>query len=195
MSIISLSVSTYRRGALASGVRRAPVPRGPRARAAASRRRRLRGVTGVGPVWRGRAECWCPCSAPAARAIASASAPQGLRPQVRRADGVGVVDDGGTASLVPSHRQGQAEREDEADQPEQRGLQDPERLAKVLRPVTKVMAEDETEAGRAEDDHEQDEPELEATEPKEHVRSPLLWRRHRNADAGRAAGSVVTETV
>ena len=47
-----------------------------------------------------------------------------LRAQIG-ADCVGIVDDGGTTSLVPPDGQGQAEREDEPDKSEQRGLEAP----------------------------------------------------------------------
>jgi hypothetical protein len=42
-----------------------------------------------------------------------------------------------------------------------------EGLSEVLRPVPNHSAEDEPEHGRAEDDCEQDQPELEAAEPEE----------------------------
>ena len=63
----------------------------------------------------------------------------------------------------------------------------------MLRPVAITVAENETEAGRAEDDRKQDEPELQAAEPKEQVRTLLMRARHspgerrRNADASRAS--------
>jgi hypothetical protein len=76
--------------------------------------------------------------------------------------------------LVTSHSQGEAERQDEPDQPEQCTLEDSERLTEVFRPVTNVAAENETQAGRAEDDPEQDERELQTGEPKEHLRPPVV---------------------
>jgi hypothetical protein len=44
----------------------------------------------------------------------------------------------------------------------------------MLRTMTKVVAEDKTERGRAEHDRDQYEPELEATQPKEHQRPPIV---------------------
>jgi hypothetical protein len=40
--------------------------------------------------------------------------------------------------------------------------------------MTKVVAEDKTECGRAEHDRDEYEPELEATQPKEHQRPPIV---------------------
>ena len=47
---------------------------------------------------------------------------QSLCAQVRRADRIRVVDDRGTTGLVTSDCQGEAERQDEPDEPEQRAL-------------------------------------------------------------------------
>ena len=47
----------------------------------------------------------------------------------------------------------------------------------MFRPVTKVAAEEKTESSRAENDRKEDEPELQTTEPKEHLRLPLCWER------------------
>ena len=55
-----------------------------------------------------------------------------LRPQVCRADGVRLVDDGGTPGVVSTDRHREAEGEDERDEAEQRRLEDPERLTQRL---------------------------------------------------------------
>jgi hypothetical protein len=47
----------------------------------------------------------------------------------------------------------------------------------MFRSVTKVATEKETEASRAENDRQQDERELQTTDPKEHLRLPLCWQR------------------
>ena len=182
MSIISFSVSTYRRGALATGARRAPVPPAARAGAAAPRRGDRPARGGAVRDRAARGGCSCPCSGAAARAtgvrIGSA---QRLRAQVGRADRVGVVDDGGATRLVPADGQREAERQDEPDQPEQRALQHAERLAQMLEPVTEVAAEREADSRGAEDDREEDERELETAETKEHrtllIRWPEICRR------------------
>jgi hypothetical protein len=54
---------------------------------------------------------------------------QRLRPQVRRPDRVGVVDDGVASVLVPFDRERQPERQNQTDDAEDRALDDAERLA------------------------------------------------------------------
>jgi len=44
----------------------------------------------------------------------------------------------------------------------------------MLRPLASVVAKSEAQASRAEDDREDDEPELDAAQPKEHVVTPIV---------------------
>jgi hypothetical protein len=92
---------------------------------------------------------------------------QELRAQVRRADRVRLVYDGGATRLVPPDGEGEPEGEDEPDEPEQRCLEDAERLTKMMRPTPQALAEDEAKRRGAEDDGEEDETELEAAEAEE----------------------------
>src|SRR4029453_11380122 len=72
----------------------------------------------------------------------------------------------------------EAEREEEADESEERRLQDSHGLAEMLGPVAKIAAEKQTDRRRAEDDCKQDETDLDAAEAEEHVAHASERRMH-----------------
>ena len=69
---------------------------------------------------------------------------------------------------MPADGEAESEREDECDEPEQRALQHPDRLAQHLRVLLQVAAGKEPEHGPPDDDGEQDEGELPGVEREEH---------------------------
>jgi hypothetical protein len=93
---------------------------------------------------------------------------QGLRPQIGRADCVCVVDDRGPPGVVATHGHREAEREDEPDETEERGLEDAERLAQGLGVCPQPAPCDHAQQRRPEHDPEDDQPELEAAQAEEH---------------------------
>jgi hypothetical protein len=71
---------------------------------------------------------------------------------VRGADRVGVVHDDGAPCLVPPDGQGQAERQDQPDNPEDRALQDGEWLAQGVAAIAKAPADPQPQQRGAEND-------------------------------------------
>jgi hypothetical protein len=94
-----------------------------------------------------------------------------LRAQVRRADRVGLLDDGCAAGVVAPDGHGEAEGQDQRDETQQRGLQDAERLAQGVRVRAQPTPSRHPAERRAEHDAVDEQPELEAPQPVErHVR-------------------------
>jgi hypothetical protein len=148
---------------------RAPARQDPRAPAAVAGRRRWPRPPLRSSEPSSRARCSCPYSARGVRALRADRLGESLGAQVRGADRVRLVDDRGAAGLVPPHRQGEAEGEDEPDQAKECGLQNADRLPEMLGPVPQVAPEHEADRHCAEDDRQQDERELPAREAKEHA--------------------------
>src|SRR3954449_10640539 len=92
---------------------------------------------------------------------------QRLRAQVRGADRVRVVDDGGAAGLIAADRHREPEREQEPDHAEQRRPQRGERLAQLLGAVALRPPDGDADQGRAEHHREEHQGEQEAAEPEE----------------------------
>ena len=85
---------------------------------------------------------------------------QRLRPQIGRPDRVRLLDDRRAAILVAREREREAEGEDQANDPEHRRLQHPERLSERLREVMHAAPDERSERGRAQDEPEHEQPEL-----------------------------------
>ena len=75
---------------------------------------------------------------------------QKLGPQVGRTDRIRVIDDRCAARLVTADRECEAEGKDQANDAQQRGLQDREWLPQARREVSLPATEQHAEARRAE---------------------------------------------
>ena len=90
-----------------------------------------------------------------------------LRAEIRRPDRIRLGDGGGATILVPSDGEREPEGQDQADDAEQRALQDAERLAQRSRMLAQVHADEVTCDGRRTDHPEDDQRELPAVQAEE----------------------------
>src|SRR6185295_1266726 len=90
-----------------------------------------------------------------------------LRTQIGRPDGVGFIHDRGASRLVPTDGHRESEGEDQRDEPDQRGLDDSERLPEPLPSIAEVATECDPDEGGPHHDDEDHDRELERAEPKE----------------------------
>ena len=104
-------------------------------------------------------------------------------PSIRRPDGIRGRDDVGAPVLIPPHGKREAEGENETDDPEQRPLQDADRLTVSVRVLPQVVAGDHSDRGRTPDHREHNEPQLPGVQGEEHAWETLT-RANDRSDSG-----------
>jgi hypothetical protein len=109
-----------------------------------------------------------------------------LRAQIRRPDRVRFGHRRGAAAFVAPHGEREAEGEDQPDDPEERALEDPERLAQRGRVLAQVPAAHVAGQGRGGDHREDDQRQLPCAEREEQLVSSRAGLQSRLVSASMA---------